>query len=353
MPDETPPSQVPTPASDATAPAPVANAEESLTDSVVLEVMPGEYDELRLSDLDSTVEPSPRTKRSLRLPIILFIATCLSTFWVGATKYKPVEHMGSTQQMWAAVQDNWQEGLTYMGAVLAILLTHEMGHFLQTLRYRIPASYPLCIPVPFNPIGTMGAVISMDGMKADRKQIFDIGLAGPLAGLAVAIPILLIGVQQLDLSVDSMSTREIKLNSPLIVTWMIHWMHPDWAAKADWIGISQVNPFFMAGWVGMLITGLNMLPISQLDGGHTLYGLFGPRARTYAQAFVIAAIAYVVISLDQAAIWTPMLILVILMGVHHPPTANDDIELDDFRWVLGMASLSIPVLCFPLLGLKQ
>ena len=82
-----------------------------------------------------------------------------------------------------------------MGAVLAILLTHEMGHFLQTVRYRIPASYPLCIPVPFSLIGTMGAVISMDGMRANRKQIFDIGIAGPLAGLVVAAPILYIGVR--------------------------------------------------------------------------------------------------------------------------------------------------------------
>ena len=99
----------------------------------------------------------------------------------------------------AKVAANWQQGLLYMGAVLAILLTHEMGHFLQTAcATGIPASYPLCIPVPFTPIGTMGAVISMDGMRANRKQIFDIGLAGPLAGLVVAVPILYIGVRNLN-----------------------------------------------------------------------------------------------------------------------------------------------------------
>ena len=108
---------------------------------------------------------------------------------------------------------NWQQGLTYMGAVLAILLTHEMGHFLQTVRYHIPASYPLCIPVPFSLIGTMGAVISMDGMRANRKQIFDIGVAGPLAGLAVAVPILYIGVMQLDLSVAPRAARHPALQS--------------------------------------------------------------------------------------------------------------------------------------------
>ena len=128
-----------------------------------------------------------------RVPILLFVATCLSTYWVGAANWKP-QQFGTIDQMWQVMTTNWQQGLIYMGAVVAILLTHEMGHFLQTVRYHIPASYPLCIPVPFSLIGTMGAVISMDGMRANRKQIFDIGVAGPLAGLAVAFPILYVGV---------------------------------------------------------------------------------------------------------------------------------------------------------------
>ncbi|MEM9754194.1 MAG: site-2 protease family protein, partial [Planctomycetota bacterium] len=141
------------------------------------------------------------------------------------------------------------------------------------------------------------------------------------------------------------------------VKWMIQARHPRVAeanpAAGEWIGISQVNAFFMAGWVGMLITGLNMLPISQLDGGHTIYGLFGRDAHTLARAFIVVAITYVVINLEQASVWTPMLILVILMGVDHPPTSDDSIEMDDVRWWLGIMSLAIPVLCFPLLGLRQ
>jgi membrane-associated protease RseP (regulator of RpoE activity) len=109
----------------------------------------------------------------------------------------------------------------------------------------------------------------------------------------------------------------------------------------------------MAGWVGMLITGLNMLPVSQLDGGHTIYALFGRDSYKIAQAFIIVAILYVVLYLEQAAIWSPMLILVILLGIRHPPTADDRVELDDFRWMLGIASMAIPVLCFPLQALKQ
>jgi Zn-dependent protease len=291
----------------------------------------------------------PRRRRVL--PILLFIATCLSTFWVGAANWKPQQFV-SSGEMWQAMITNWRQGLMYMGAVVAILLTHEMGHFLQTVRYRIPASFPLCIPVPFSLIGTMGAVISMDGMRANRKQIFDIGIAGPLAGLAVAFPILYLGVSRLDLSVVP-TPHDIQLYNPVIVRWMIEWLRPEWADRAAWVSVSQLNPLFMAGWVGMLITGLNMMPVSQLDGGHTIYALFGRDAYKLARAFVIIAIAYVVLNLEQAAIWTPMLVLVIIMGIHHPPTADDNVQLDDFRWVLGVASMAIPVLCFPLEGLKQ
>jgi membrane-associated protease RseP (regulator of RpoE activity) len=294
------------------------------------------------------LQSAPR--RRVTLPLLLFVATCLSTFWVGAARWRP-QLIESPDAMWHVMTTNWQIGLTYMGAVLAILLTHEMGHFIQTVRYRIPASYPLCIPVPFSLIGTMGAVISMDGMRANRKQIFDIGIAGPLAGLIVAAPILYVGVRQLNLEAGP-APHDVQLYNPVIVRWMIEWMHPQWVDRAAWVSVSQLNPYFMAGWVGMLITGLNMLPVSQLDGGHTIYALFGRDAYKIARAFIIVAIAYVVLNLEQAAIWTPMLVLVILLGIHHPPTADDSVELDDFRWILGVASMAIPVLCFPLQAIK-
>ena len=143
--------------------------------------------ELRHSDL--ALPP----QRRVMLPLMLFLATCASTFWVGVTHWDPlrVEYSASWELVGRVDRSRTgRSGLEYMAAVLAILLTHEMGHFLQTVRYGIPASYPLCIPVPFNPIGTMGAVIGMDGMRADRRQIFDIGIAGPLAGLVVAFPVL-------------------------------------------------------------------------------------------------------------------------------------------------------------------
>jgi Zn-dependent protease len=294
-------------------------------------------------------------QRRVMLPAMLFAATCLSTFWVGVTRWDPLrmEYSANWTYVGRVIEANWDIGLAYMGAVLAILLTHEMGHFLQTVKYGIPASYPLCIPVPFNPIGTMGAVIGMDGTRADRRQIFDIGIAGPLAGLGVALPVLWQGVKALDLS-GAAAPGEIEFHLPLVAQWMLQWAHPHsaWASE-KWVALSDLNPYFMAGWVGMLITGLNMLPISQLDGGHTIYALFLDRAHGFARLFISFAIFYVVINLEEAVLWTPMLLLVIFLGIHHPPTRDDSVELGRLRWAIGLASLAIPVLCFPLLGVRQ
>ena len=309
--------------------------------------------EMMRSDIESGVQIPPQ--RQVLVPAMLFVATCLSTFWVGATRWDPMQFGVSVTwpQVGAVVQANWHIGLAYMGAVLAILLTHEMGHFLQTVKYGIPASYPLCIPVPFNSIGTMGAVIGMDGSRADRRQIFDIGIAGPLAGLAVAFPVLWQGIKALDLS-SAPQPGEIEFYLPVVGQWMLQWAHPDkpWAHE-QWVGLSELNPYFMAGWVGMLITGLNMLPISQLDGGHTIYALFLDKAHTFARFFISFAIFYVVINLEEAILWTPMLLLVIFLGIHHPPTRDDKVPLGPVRWTIGLASLLIPVLCFPLLGFRQ
>jgi membrane-associated protease RseP (regulator of RpoE activity) len=241
---------------------------------------------------------------------------------------------------------NYGQGLHYMLCVMSILLAHEMGHFLATLRYRIPASLPYFLPFPIAPIGTMGAVIGMEGQRANRREIFDIGLAGPIAGLVVAVPILWIGIGQLDLT--GAPHGNFRYDCPLLVRWMIGQQHPD-QAQLDLLRTSQVNPCFMAGWVGLLITGLNMLPVSQLDGGHVTYTLFGRNAHWLARLFVVGAIAYIWYA--RAMVWSLMVVLVLFIGTDHPPTADDRVPLGWPRTLLGLASLSIPVLCFPPRGL--
>ena len=301
-------------------------------------------------------------RRNVLLPLVLFLATCGSTFWTGSVDWLPTlqkNRFHVASQVWlhnweqgatlsaftragGVLVGDWQRGLFYMAAVMMILLLHEMGHFLMALRYRIPASYPYFIPLPILPFGTMGAVISMQGSQADRRQMFDLGLAGPLAGLAVAVPVTWLGILQLDGGPQPASG--ILFYNPLIFKLLIGHLRPDFPTDSV-LYMSQFNPLLMAGWVGMLVTGLNMLPISQLDGGHVACALLRRRAYTLARAIVIAAILAILIW--EAYMWVLILVVVILLGIHHPPTADDHVELGWPRRLIGYASLAIPILCFP------
>jgi membrane-associated protease RseP (regulator of RpoE activity) len=301
------------------------------------------------SRLDTTVGAGPvlrelvksdfqnRRKRRIFLPVFLFVATCVSTFIAGALNWNPAIYF-ENNQAGNVMANNWPQGLIYMAAVIGILLTHEMGHFLQTIRYRVPASLPFFIPVPVLMTGTMGAVIGMEGSRADRKQLFDIGISGPWAGLIVSLPIIWFGIKHATIMEPS---ADFQLGDPLIFKLLTRYLRPDLPAEAV---LNKNNPLLMAGWVGMLITGLNMLPISQLDGGHVIYGLFGRRASLVARGFLIAAILFVVFG--EHYNWIVMLVLVIMLGVDHPPTRDDNVPLGFWRRAFGLVSLGIPVLCF-------
>ena len=292
--------------------------------------------------------PEPLPRRKIALPVTLFICTCASTFFVGLAEFTPrliEEYLAGARPLGPALLSP-ANGLLYMVAVIGILLSHEMGHFVMTLLYRIPASLPFFIPVPIMPFGTMGAVIAMDGRKANRKEMFDMGLAGPLAGLVICVPVLVLGILAIDPKVAPTGT--IELHNPLLIEWLHAWLRPA-EPVPRFFALNQMNPLLMAGWVGMLITGLNMMPVSQLDGGHVIYALFGSTARKIARAFLIASIAYIII--EDRYIWAVMVILVTLIGVDHPPTADDTVPMGFWRRAIGYASLAIPVVCFPIRGI--
>ncbi len=290
-------------------------------------------------------------RRRVKLPILLFLATCLSTFHAGVVHWSIMLPNAAPGDSWGTLRwmtlTHWQDGLFYMLAILAILIAHEMGHFVATLIYRIPASLPFFIPF-LAPIGTMGAVIAMAGNRANRKQIFDIGIAGPLAGLVVAIPIMIVGVK--NLVVNDVATQQILFDVPWGMRLCMRAFHSS-GADLRALSVDQLNPCLMAAWVGLLVTGLNMMPISQLDGGHIIYALFRKRGQWIARCFLILAIVFVVVT--ETYMWSLMIVLVTFMGADHPPTADDSTELGWFRTTLGLMSLAIPLLCFPARGLIQ
>jgi membrane-associated protease RseP (regulator of RpoE activity) len=179
----------------------------------------------------------------------------------------------------------------------------------------------------------MGAVIAMQGSRADRKQLFDIGLAGPLAGLVVCVPIVCLGIYLAE-------PGPSPFRQPLLTNMLVPWIRPDLSPRG-----MLPNPLLMAGWVGLLVTGLNMLPISQLDGGHVTYAIF--RRGAHFLAYALFFLAVVLVVWKSWLHWVLMLALVALIGIEHPPTSDDRVRLGPLRVVLGIASLLIPVLSFP------
>ncbi len=288
---------------------------------------------------------------SYRVPLILLLLSCVSIFVAGCCRWMPTAVFGQCWIPWfsfdftplrRAILAEWQTGLTFMVSLLAILLAHEFGHFVMTVVYRVRATLPLVIPFPFSPMGTFGAVIAMEPGKANRRQIFDIGIAGPLAGLVIAVPVLIVGIMQLDLSQPP--AGELAIKPPLFMDWMLQWLHPTaWADAQGEIWMSQANPLLFSGWMGLFFTGLNMFPVGQLDGGHITYTLMGRGAHLLARGLMIIAFAYMTYTGNTLLIL--MALLILLMGTDHPPTADDSVPLGWPRVLLGWASLILPIIC--------
>lgn len=232
-------------------------------------------------------------------------------------------------------------GLKYSVALMAILTAHEMGHFLQARRYGVPASWPWFIPMPLPPLGTMGAVIVQSSGYADRKQMFDIGITGPLAGLVIAIPITIWGLQDSRIANIEAFGGGMTFGNPLLLQWLAEWHFGKPLLPNEDI---MLTPLLHAGWVGILITALNLIPIGQLDGGHILYGLI----RRKADKFSVPLLWFAVIWTLTTGNWnySAMIFLMMMMGARHPPTRDDSVPLGIVRTVLGWLTLSFVLIGF-------
>jgi membrane-associated protease RseP (regulator of RpoE activity) len=221
---------------------------------------------------------------------------------------------------------------------MAILLCHEMGHYVMCLRYRVPATLPYFIPFPLSLFGTMGAVIRMKGGIYGRKPLFDIGIAGPLAGLLVAVPVTFIGLTLSDVTPSGeIPSGTISLGEPILFRWLARLALGALPEDADTI----LHPLAFAGWAGFFVTALNLLPIGQLDGGHVTHALF-PR-----RSLAIARIAFAGLALAAIRFpgWILLAALTLFMGLRHPPVASYE-DLGRGRFWLGVISLILFALTF-------
>lgn len=290
-----------------------------------------------------------------RLPLLLLVLSCGSIFLAGCCRWVPSdvlweclfgpygnEYAFEFTPLRRAILSEWRTGLVFMASLISVLMSHELGHFIFTVIYRIRATLPLVIPLPISPFGTLGAVIAMEPGKANRREIFDIGIAGPLAGLVITLPVLWAGLQQIDFQEPAAGMLAIK--PPLLMEWLLQYLHPaEWKAAKGEIWLSQANPLLVAGWIGLFFTGLNMFPVGQLDGGHITYTLMGRGAHWLARGLMVAAFAYMAYTGNTLLLL--MAVLVMLIGTDHPPTGDDSVPLGWPRMVLGWVSLIIPILC--------
>jgi membrane-associated protease RseP (regulator of RpoE activity) len=198
----------------------------------------------------------------------LFVATVASVF----VTWMMHESLSRTGALHASA---------YTAALMAILLAHEFGHFIAARIHRVDASLPYFIPLPMlSPFGTMGAVIRMRSVIPTRRALLDIGAAGPLAGLALALPLYAWGVAHSQVvAMNAGNADMVQLGNSLLLRLLDRWFAP---AVPDGMDV-LLSPVAFAGWVGMFVTMINLLPVGQLDAGHVGYALFGPRQNRIAQ----------------------------------------------------------------------
>lgn len=256
--------------------------------------------------------------------ILLFLVTFATTLLAGALQ-QGVNPLEDPLSLW--------RGLPFSLTLLFILGAHEFGHYAMARRHGIDVTLPYFIPAP-SIIGTFGAFIKMKTPIPDRRVLLDIGAAGPLTGLIVSVPILLVGLYLSDATSAAPEGRGIALGSSLLfslLTWLVHGSTPD---DLNLI----LHPAAFSGWIGLLVTCLNLLPVGQLDGGHVAYAVLERR-----QKHLSAAIVAVLLILGFTG-WVGWLVwgaILVVLGVHHPPVLFDWIPLDGRRRAIGWITLGL------------
>ncbi len=314
-------------------------------EAVMLRVMPG---------------VPPKYKPRVWINALLFVATILSTLSAGFLLTYGADIAAAANAL-GFIASNFWRGWPFAFSLLGILTAHEFGHYFAARYHKVAVTLPFFIPMPLTIIGTLGAFIQLKEPIADRRKLFDVGVAGPLAGLAVAIPLLFIGLATADLAIP---VRVPDSGGFSVGNSLLYWLAkyatfgrplPD-PLTGETIALNQVT---FAAWIGLLVTALNLLPIGQLDGGHTVFALFGQRARTVnivtavAMAFFglagLEAVQNVIPALSRVGysgwfIWLGLIFFII--GPFHPPALDDVTTLNRGRRWVGYAMILIFVLTF-------
>ena len=294
------------------------------------------------------IKPRPL---DVRVNLILIVLTILSTLYVGATLYAPTSNlqaevlMNPLSLLTTNVSLLWNS-LPYALTLLGILGVHEMGHYVLGRIHKADVTLPYFIPMPFG-FGTMGAVILLRSPIKNRRQLFDIGVAGPLAGLIIAIPLLMIGLATSEVQYIGAPVPGAQEGNSILYLLLKLLVHGRILPGGGYD--VMLNAIAFPAWFGLLITSLNLLPIGSLDGGHVTYAVFGRKQWQIARgAWMLMLIGGGLLLLLRADlglnVWLLWGLLVQLFGVMHPPPLDDITPLDPKRRALGIATLILFVL---------
>ena len=291
--------------------------------------------------------------RPTRTHIVLFIATLLTTFFAGYMQ-----------------GGNLISGISFSLSILFILGSHEMGHYLYGKKYRVLISLPYFIPMPppFIP-GTMGAFIKIKSQITSKKALFDIGVAGPIFGIIATVPILFIGLKlsQVVPLADFENSSAIGLGSSLIFTFFVEVIFGNIKEGYDLL----LHPVAFAGWIGLFVTALNLIPSGQLDGGHLVYSIFSKKVHSLisnisivflillgvgTEPFVelLEAVSVDISGLNKSLIfegwlgWLFWAFILKILGTNHPPTMYEENDIGGKRKVVAVLTLLVFIGCFML-----
>jgi membrane-associated protease RseP (regulator of RpoE activity) len=301
--------------------------------------------------------------------LILFLLTGLSVVFAGTFFEYRGPLTSDLDQLLPHLVPTLLRGLAFAASLLAILLAHEFGHYLAARYHRSAVTLPYFIPFPFSPFGTMGAFIQLKEPPKNKRILLDIGIAGPLAGLVVAIPLLLLGLylSQIDrlplflaqgqaISLEGNSILYLLMKYIAFGNWLpapatfgnvnplIYWLRYFFTGQPIPYGAVDVmlHPVAWAGWAGLLITALNLIPAGQLDGGHILYALFGKRSRILLPFILVALIILGTVWSG----WWLWAFLIFLLGRSHAEPLDQITPLDPRRKALAVLGLVVFVLVF-------
>jgi len=295
---------------------------------------------------------SKRKPGRVWLNVILFVATLFSVLYTGAAstpQYAELVDGPQSREALILLLTHLHWGIPFAGTLLSILLAHELSHYFVARRYDSPVSLPYFIPMPLSLMGTMGAVIVQRAPMRSRKALFDIGIAGPLGGLIVAIPLLILGLALSNVEPPPPDVDVVLQEGNSLLYLAIKYLMFGKILPSNGEDV-WLHPVAFAAWAGLLVTMINLIPVGQLDGGHVSYALLGRRAQR---------LGYIVIGMmaawggwllaggnEAGMFWLTWAFLNLLINPRHPPPLNDTTRLDGRRVALGLLMLVIFVLTF-------